>query len=75
MNPQKLTENLAKNLRSGRIAKGLSVNKLSQSSGMSRMSIIRYENGEGLPTVYSACLMADTLGLSLDELFGWEADG
>ena len=72
MNPQKLSENLAKNLRSGRQAKGMSLNKFSRESGMSPISLSRYERGEGLPTVYSACLMANALGMSLDELFGWE---
>lgn len=72
MNPEKLSCNLAKNLRGGRLAKGMSLNRFSQLSGVSSMSLSRYENGEGLPTVYSACLMANTLGISLDQLFGWE---
>lgn len=72
MTPQKLTENLAKILRGARLAQGISLNQFSKASGLSRMSLSRYENGEGLPTLYSACLMANALGLSLDEMCGWE---
>lgn len=51
-----------------RLAAGMSQADLAQSSAVSRISIARYESGRREPTLAIAVKLADALGCTIDEL-------
>lgn len=57
-------------MRNCRAAKNLSMTRLSELSGVSKASINHWEHDRYLPTVSSAALICDVLGISIDEYIG-----
>lgn len=51
-----------------RIAGDMSQRELALKAGLLPSGISRWETGDTLPTVYNALLVAEALGVSLDEL-------
>ena len=45
-----------------------------QKTGISTSSLHGYESGKAFPGLYNAMLIADTLGVTLDELVGYKND-
>lgn len=66
------TTEFPKQLRKLREQRGVSCRLLSQLCGLSKNSIIRYENGERIPSLADAAVLADFFGVSLDHLYGRE---
>ncbi|GAB3002402.1 XRE family transcriptional regulator [Amycolatopsis acidiphila] len=62
------TERLAHTVRTTRVARGLSVTALAESSGVSRAMIGKIERGEVQPTAALLARLSGTLGLTLSEL-------
>ena len=56
-------------LRAGRVARGLSQGRLSQSSGLSRQAISAIESGRYVPNTTVALRLAQTLGCHVEEIF------
>ena len=73
MSPQKILDNLAEFIREQREQRGMSISKFSKLCGVSGESISVYERGKQFPTLYTLCLIANALDVSLDEMCGWEA--
>lgn len=59
---------LADNLKAARMAAGLSTTQLMVKIGISRQSINKWENGERTPTADNLAVLADVLGVSVEEL-------
>lgn len=57
-------------LRALRTIKNLSQTALADMLHISVRTIIRYENGDRVPDLDTACLLAQVLGVSLDYLCG-----
>lgn len=55
-------------IRERRLAKKMTLSELSKASGVSRVSINRYELGQRVPNIENARKIARALGCSLDEL-------
>lgn len=55
-------------LRDKRLAKGMTIEALSKASGVSRVSINRYELGTRIPNVIVAMQLANALGCSVEEI-------
>ena len=55
-------------LREQRIKKGLTLDALSKASGVSRVSINRYELGTRTPNIIIAAKLADALGCKVEDL-------
>lgn len=55
-------------LKEMRIKKKMTLEELSKASGVSRVSINRYELGERSPNVYIAKKLADALGCTIEDL-------
>jgi transcriptional regulator with XRE-family HTH domain len=56
------------NLRRHRLARGLSLAALAQSSGVAKATLTKLESGAGNPTVDTLYALADSLGVALGEL-------
>lgn len=56
-------------IRERRLAKKMTLSELSKASGVSRVSINRYELGQRVPNVENAQKIARALDCSIDELF------
>lgn len=59
------------NLRDLRKKYGLSRQRLSKMTGISRTSLAGYEMGTSSPTLPKVCALADYFGVSLDALAGY----
>lgn len=59
-------------LRKARVACGKSQAALGSSAGLSAQAISAYEKGKQKPSIDAAAILADTLGVSLDDLCGIE---
>ena len=59
-------------LRELRSQKGITLQELSKSCGLSTRTMIRYEQGERLPDIETAKIIADYFDVSLDYLVGRE---
>ena len=57
-------------IRRARKESGLTYDELSALSGVGVSTLSNWENGYSTPTVYSAALVADALGISIDRLIG-----
>lgn len=55
-------------LREQRIKKGMTLDALSKASGVSRVSINRYELGTRTPNIIIAAKLADALGCKVEDL-------
>ncbi len=55
-------------LREQRIKKGMTLDALAKASGVSRVSINRYELGTRIPNIVAAGKIADALGCSVEDL-------
>lgn len=72
-----LAQDLARNLRRLRAARGLSLVALADRSGVAKATLTKLEAGRGNPTVETLYAIADALGAPLSELLrtGVEAHG
>lgn len=61
---------MVENLRTLRIAKGLSQQKLADSIGVTQQAIHQYENGKVEPDLQNLIRLADALEVSVDLLIG-----
>ena len=67
---------LSKNLRKLRKQKGLSQDRLAKLADVANNTIIKIEQGENMnPTLDTLKKMAKALGVSLDELTGYQLRG
>lgn len=57
-------------LRKLRERKGISRKALAELCGLSKNAVARYERGERVPDVYTACILADFFEATLDDLCG-----
>lgn len=60
-------------LRELRKAKGMTMDELSKASGVSRVSINRYELGDRVPDIIIASKLARALGCQIEELISSDA--
>ena len=58
----------AANLRSARLAAGLSCAAVARAAGLDTKTVFRIEAGENLPRLYTADALARAVGSTLDEL-------
>lgn len=63
-------ESIAANIRAERARANLTLEELSDASGIHINSLSAYENGQTMPGYDKACKVADALGVSLDKLAG-----
>ena len=61
-------------LREIRKQKGMTQATLSAFSGVNRVCIAKYETGKSEPTLKTAQRLAETLGVTVDELIGKEQE-
>lgn len=67
--------NVGSTLKQQRVAKGLSLQKLSEMTGISIVTICHCENGIRLPNVNKLGVLAEALDLDYDMLFEmWEKE-
>ena len=57
-------------IKEARAAKGWTQDDLADKAGVNVRGLQNYEQGKALPNLYTAVLIADTLGVSLDWLTG-----
>ena len=62
-------------IRAMRIKRGLTLEALAKKSGVSRVSINRYELGDRVPDVTTAKKIADALSCTIEEILADEKDG
>lgn len=65
-----MIQDFSKRLRRARNYRKLTQDQLEELSGVSRCQISLYERSDRLPTLQSAVMLADALGVSLDWLAG-----
>jgi len=65
-----MVQDFSKRLRRARNYRKLTQDQLEELSGVSRCQISLYERSDRLPTLQSAVMLADALGVSLDWLAG-----
>ena len=56
--------------KQARLRKGFSIQELSEKSGVTLNSIYRLENDRNIPLISTVELLADALGMSIDEYVG-----
>lgn len=61
-------------LKAIRQEKGLSVRELASLTGMSKTYISDVENNHKIPTLYTICLLAVTLGVTPETLYTYKID-
>lgn len=61
--------------KEARLRKGFSIQELSEKSGVTLNSIYRLENDKNTPLLSTVELLADALGLSIDEYVGHRVGG
>lgn len=62
----------AKNLKDLRNDKNISQRELAEIVGVTQVAISQYENGESVPRINIAMKLAETLGVTCEELCGKE---
>jgi transcriptional regulator with XRE-family HTH domain len=65
---QKISDAIIANLRDRRIDAGVSQYRLAQDTGMSKSSISYIENLKQRPTLYTAIMIANCLGVRLSDI-------
>lgn len=68
MNEQDYISTFAASLKQRRKSMHMSTYQFSELLGIARQSLMKYENGEFMPQLYTALRMANNLGISVDEL-------
>lgn len=63
-----MTEQFPERLRKLRKQRGISCKVLSELCGLSKNMIARYERGERKPNIENAAILAETFGVTLDDL-------
>ena len=63
-------KNFANNLVEILHMKGITKRELAKKTGITEQSICRYANGKRIPKVTEVITIADTLGISINELLG-----
>ena len=63
-------QKFARNLVEVMEFRGISITELAYQSGLSRMTIYRYMNAERDPKLYHARILADVLGVTIEDLAG-----
>ena len=71
----KLSDKLAKNVKALRLARGLSQDHLAQRSGVNRSTISTIENATANPTLTAVVRLAETLGVTMEELMSSLSEG
>lgn len=66
---------VASRIREARARAGMDRETLASESGLCVPTITAYENGDRWPSLYSAVIIADALGVSVDYLAGRTKDG
>lgn len=61
--------------KEARLRKGFSIQELSEKSGVTLNSIYRLENDKNTPLLSTVELLADALGMSIDEYVGHTPGG
>ena len=61
--------------KQARLRKGFSIQELSEKSGVTLNSIYRLENDRNIPLISTVELLADALGMSIDEYVGHRVGG
>ena len=64
-----MTENMGKQIRSGRHRSALTQEKLAEALGVTPQAVSKWERGESLPDIALLPALSAALGLTLDELF------
>jgi len=57
-------------LSQARQDKGLSQQALGQALGVSRLTVLRWENGQATPDIRTVTIISDLLGISVADLLG-----
>ena len=66
-----LNENIiGSSIKEARLAQGISQIELAKKIGVTHAAISYWENGINIPTVLDCWLLADVLGLTIDDLVG-----
>lgn len=65
-------DSLGERLKMYRKAKGLSQKKLADKVGTTKQSFGRWEYGQCFPSTYYVPLLCKELGVTPNQLFGWE---
>ena len=68
MNQQEFITAFARAITRWRKRLDMSAEDFAAFIGVSRNSVLNYENGQAMPTLYTAMLIAERLGVSLDDL-------
>lgn len=68
------SQEVGKSILICRLKSNLLQKDLSKKTGISTSSLHGYESGKVFPGLYNAMLIADTLGVTLDELVGYKND-
>lgn len=61
-------EHLGQNLRRARKAKGWTLQKVSELTGIPNQTLSRYETGKNIPSVYQAYKLAVLFELTIEEM-------
>ena len=61
---------IGKHIRAARLEKGLSQKELANAAGISENALWEHETNRSDPRLETAVLLADALGITLDELIG-----
>lgn len=70
MTPDEMKQALGQNIRSYLKQNRMKLSALVRASELNRESVFRYREGKYLPNLYAAYLLAEAMGVSLDELVG-----
>ena len=65
---QEISDKIVALLREERLKKGITQYKMAKDTGMSKSSILYIENCTQRPTLYTALLLADYLGLDFSKV-------
>lgn len=72
MDAEKMYRRLAYKVNVCRTALHMSVYAYAKWLGVSNFTVARIENGQGNPTIYTLGLICERLGMSPNELLGWD---
>ena len=64
-------DTFAENLRAERARARMKQEELASAIGASRSSVAYYESARSIPTLETACKLAEALHVTLDDLLGW----
>lgn len=70
MEEQDVIRNFSESIRQLRKSNGMTLEAFSSCTGVSRNTVVNYENGHSMPNLYTVMLIASKLGVSIDQLVG-----